>query len=115
MHELSLAGGILRTVEGAAIREHFRRVAQLRLEAGALACVEPHALRFALAAMAPGTCLEGAEITIDEAPGTARCMACAANVEIASRAELCPRCGGYPLHATGGTDLRVLDLVVFDD
>jgi hydrogenase nickel incorporation protein HypA/HybF len=58
MHELSLAGGIVSMVEAAAEREHFRRVAQLRLEVGALAGVEPQALRFALTAIVPGTCLE---------------------------------------------------------
>ena len=115
MHELSLAGAVLRMVEAAAARDHFSRVAQLRLEAGALACVEPQALRFALAAMAPGTCLEGARILIAQAPGTAWCAHCLAEVEIASRAEPCPRCGAYPLHATGGTELRVLDLMVHDD
>ncbi len=115
MHELSLAGGILRMVEAAAVRERFSRVAQLRLEAGALAGVEPRALRFALAAMAPGTCLEGAEITIAETPGTAWCAGCAAEVEIESRVEPCPRCGACPLRTTGGTDLRVLDLMVRDD
>ncbi len=40
MHEISLAGGILRMVEEAAAREHFWRVSKLRLEIGALAGVE---------------------------------------------------------------------------
>jgi hydrogenase nickel incorporation protein HypA/HybF len=115
MHELSLAGDIVRMVEAASAREQFRRVARLRLEAGALAGVEPEALRFALDAMAPGTCLEGAQITIDEPPGSAWCPHCAASVAVASRADPCPDCGNYPLRATGGTELRVLDLVVFDD
>jgi hydrogenase nickel incorporation protein HypA/HybF len=115
MHELSLAAGILRIVEQAAARDRFRRVCRLHLEAGALAGVEPQALRFALDALAPGTCLEGAEIAIAQPGGTAWCDACAADVAIASRLEPCPRCGGTRLRATGGTALRVLDLVVFDD
>lgn len=68
MHELSLAGEILRIVEAAAVRERFRQVGQLRLEAGGRAGVEVSALRFALDALAPGTCLEGAQIEIDEPP-----------------------------------------------
>jgi hydrogenase nickel incorporation protein HypA/HybF len=68
MHELSLAGEILRMVQDAAAREHFRRVATLRVEAGQRAGVEVSALRFALDAIAPGTCLEGAQIDIDEPP-----------------------------------------------
>lgn len=115
MHELSLAGGILRVVEDAAQREGFARVSQLRLEAGALSSVEVRALRFALDATAPGTCLEGAAIDIVEVPGTAWCMRCATSVEIASRVDPCPLCGGHQLQPTGGTELRVIDLLVHDD
>ena len=115
MHELSLAGGIVRLVEDAAERERFRRVSLLRLEAGALSGVEVRALRFALEASVPGTCLEGAEILIDEPPGTAWCLGCGRSVEIGSRADACPRCGGHQLQPTGGTELRVVDLIVVDD
>jgi hydrogenase nickel incorporation protein HypA/HybF len=115
MHELSLAAGIVQLVEAAAARDHFSRVAQLNLEAGALIGVETKALRFALAAMMPGTCLEGAEITVVESPGMAWCPQCLTSVAISSRTEPCSDCGMYPLHATGGTELRVLDLMVFDD
>lgn len=115
MHELSLAGGVVRLVEDAAQRERFRRVSLLRLEAGALSGVEVRALRFALDACAPGTCLEGAEIVIDEPPGVAWCLHCSKSVEISSRADACPACGGYQLQPTGGTELRVVDLMVHDD
>lgn len=115
MHELSLAGGILRVVEDAAAREGFVRVSQLHLEAGALAGVEVRALRFALDTLSPGTCLAGAEILIDEPPGTAWCLRCSTTVEIRSRADACPQCGGHQLQPTGGTELRVVDLMVHDD
>jgi hydrogenase nickel incorporation protein HypA/HybF len=115
MHEMSLAGGILKVVEDAAARERFARVKCLRLEAGALAGVEVHALRFALEAIAPGTLLEGATIEIQEPPGTAWCMTCSTTVEIASRADPCPRCGRWQLAPTGGTELKVRELLVHDD
>lgn len=115
MHELSLAGGIVRLVEDAAVRDRFTRVSQLRLEAGALSGVEVSALRFALDAVVPGTCLEGAAIEIEEPPGQAWCLRCAETVAIGSRTDACPRCGGHGLEPTGGTELRVLDLLVHDD
>lgn len=114
MHELSLADGILRMVEASAAREHFTRVALLRLEAGALAGVEVPALRFALDAIRGGTCLEGARIEIDAPPGRAWCAHCSAEVLIDSRADPCPQCGGYPVHVLGGTMLRVVDLLVLE-
>jgi hydrogenase nickel incorporation protein HypA/HybF len=115
MHELSLAGGIVKLVEDAAARDHFTRVSQLRLEAGALAGVEVRSLRFALDAVRTGTCLEGATIEIEEPPGTAWCLRCATSVTIGSRTDPCPQCGGHQIQPTGGTELRVLDLLVHDD
>ncbi len=115
MHEMSLAGGILRVVEQAREREAFTRVSSLKLSAGALAGVEVRALRFALEAIAPGTLLEGARIEIDEPPGTAFCMGCGESVPILSRTDDCPRCGSAKLQPTGGTELKVVDLIVHDD
>lgn len=115
MHEASLAGSVLQLVEAAARRDGFRRVAMLRLEAGQLSGVEPRALRFALEALAPGTCLEGANVEIDEPAGQAWCLDCAATVALERRGDACPRCGGWQLQPTAGDGLRVLDLLVHDD
>jgi len=115
MHEASLAGGILKLVEDAARREGFRRVTGLRLEAGRLAGVEVRALRFALEAIAPGTVLQGADIAIEEPDGQAWCLPCAATVPLARRGDPCPQCAGHQLQPTGGTELRVVDLLVEDE
>jgi len=115
MHEASLAGGILKLVEDAAAREGFRRVTALRLEAGRLAGVEVRALRFALEAIAPDTCLQGAEIAIDEPEGQAWCLPCSASVALAQRGDACPNCGSHQLQPTGGTELRVVEMLVEDE
>jgi hydrogenase nickel incorporation protein HypA/HybF len=114
MHELSLAGGIVQLVEDAAEREQFTKVKVLRLEAGALSGVEVRALRFALESMVGGTCLAGARIDIDEPAATAWCLGCNQSVTILSRVDPCPQCGGHRLQPTGGTELRVVDLLVDD-
>lgn len=114
MHELSLAGGVLRLVEQAAQREGFSRVQRLVLEVGALSGVEVRALRFALEAVAPGTCLQGCSIDIEEPPGEAWCMACSQRVPLAARGDACPQCGGWQLQPVGGTELRVRELLVQD-
>lgn len=115
MHELSLAGGVLDLVEQAAAREGFRRVSVLRLQVGKLAGVEIESLRFALESIAPGTCLAGARIEIDEPPGQAWCMTCSKLTSIKERGDACAHCGGFQLQPTGGTELRVVDLLVDDD
>lgn len=114
MHEASLAGGILKLVEDSAQREGFARVSSLRLEAGRLSGIETRALRFALEALAPGTCLQGVQIEIDEPAGQAWCLACCTTVPIAQRGDPCPHCGGYQIQPTGGTELRVLEMLVED-
>jgi hydrogenase nickel incorporation protein HypA/HybF len=115
MHEASLAGGVLQLVEDAARRDGFQRVVELRLEVGQLAGVDAQALRFALASLAGGTLLDGAEILIDEPPGEAWCTDCARSVHITQRGDACPVCAGYALQPTGGMALRVLDLKVADE
>ncbi|HPP83985.1 MAG TPA: hydrogenase maturation nickel metallochaperone HypA [Rubrivivax sp.] len=115
MHELSLAAGVVRLVEEAAQRERFARVSRLTLEVGALAGVDVGALRFALEVGVRDTCLAGAAIVIEEPPGRAWCMACATSVAITQRGDACPQCGGYQLQPSGGTELRVVDLIVHDE
>ena len=114
MHEASLAGGILQVVEDAARREGFVRVTLLRLEVGQLAGVETRSLRFALEALAPGTCLQDARVEIDAKPGQAWCLPCASSVALAQRGDACPLCAGYQLQPTGGTELRIIDMLVED-
>ena len=115
MHEVSLAGGVLKLVEDTALRERFSRLLSLRLEVGQLAGVDVRALRFALECLAPGTVLEGAQIDIEEPPGQAWCLGCAQTVAINQRGDACPSCGSHQLQPTGGMALRVLDMDVSDD
>ncbi len=114
MHEMSLAGGVLLLVEQAAAREGFRRVTRLRLAVGKLSGVEVDALRFALEAIAAGTCFAGAAIEIDEPEGEAWCMPCGKLTPLKDRGDACVHCGGWQLQPTGGTELRVVDLLVDD-
>jgi hydrogenase nickel incorporation protein HypA/HybF len=112
MHEVSLAGGILRLVEQTRLSDPFERVTHLHLQAGALSCVDLSALRFALEAISPGTCLEHAVFDIEEQTARAWCMSCAQSVAIRTRLDNCPHCGSAQLQATGGTELKVLDMRV---
>ncbi|MEZ5718830.1 MAG: hydrogenase maturation nickel metallochaperone HypA [Burkholderiaceae bacterium] len=68
MHELSLAGGILQVVEDAAARRSLCTRAAVPPGSGQARRVELQALRFALEAIAPGTCSKGAEVLINEPP-----------------------------------------------
>ncbi len=110
MHEMSIAESVLGIVEDTARREGFTRVAEVRLEIGRLAAVETEALRFCFDAVVRGSLAEGARLAIDETPGSAWCFACCSTVPLEARTDACPKCGGFRLQVTGGTDMRVKDI-----
>ena len=112
MHELALAESVLAIVEDAARRHDARRVQAVRVEIGALACVQADALRFCFDAVTRGSVAEKADLEIDACPGEAWCMRCGNTVPVAARGDACPRCGGYQLEVTRGDAMRVLDIVI---
>ena len=112
MHEMSLAEGVVQIVEDYARREHFRRVKAVWLEIGRLSGVEAEAMRFCFDAAARDTVAEGARLEIVELAGSAWCLHCSEAVAVAARYDPCPRCGGYQLQVTGGTEMRVKELEV---
>lgn len=112
MHELALCRGIVEALAEQAERHGFVRVLRVRLEIGALAAVEPEALRFGFDVAARGGVAEGAALEIIETPGEAWCFACGRLVTIARRLAPCPECGGETVGAKGGDALRIKDLEV---
>lgn len=114
MHEMSLAEGIRSIVEDAAREHSAGRVERIVLEIGELAAVEVESLRFCLDVVLKDSVADGAAVDIEQAPGTGWCMQCAATVAIAQRYDACPRCGGYQVQPTGGTEMRVKELALGD-
>lgn len=112
MHEMALCESVLEALEENARREGYRKVTLVRLEIGALAAVEPEAMRFGFDAVMRGTLADGAVLEIIERPGQAWCMACACTVAVRQRFDPCPGCGGYQLQVTGGEELRIKELEV---
>jgi hydrogenase nickel incorporation protein HypA/HybF len=112
MHEMSLAEGVLQLIEDARARQAFTRVLAVHLEVGALAGVEPEALRFCFDAVTRGSVAEGARLEIASAAGSGSCMGCGETVPMAELYGDCPRCGSAQVQVTGGTGLRVSELEV---
>src|SRR6476661_2066467 len=70
MHELSLAEAIAAIAEGHA---GGRRVAKVVVKIGHLRQVVPSALTFAFELVTQGTCVEGAELEIEDVPARIAC------------------------------------------
>ena len=112
MHEMSLAMGVLQIVEEAARAQRFRRVRSVLLEIGELSMVEAEAMRFCFDAVSRGTLAEGAVLNVVEVAGQGLCFNFNMTVPLAALYDPCPACGGHPVQATGGTEMRVKELEV---
>jgi hydrogenase nickel incorporation protein HypA/HybF len=112
MHEMSLAESVLKIAEQAAHAQGFNRVKAVWLEIGALAQVEPDAMRFCFDAVTRNSIAQGARLEIVATPGTAWCMQCSQTVPIGALHDDCPRCGSRQLQVTGGQEMRVKQLEV---
>jgi hydrogenase nickel incorporation protein HypA/HybF len=112
MHELSLSSGMLEIIEKQAIEVGFDLVRVVRLEIGALTCVELDALRFCFESVTRGSVADGARLEIVGVPGEAWCWDCEAVVPLARRGEACERCDGYRLKVRDGEQVRILELEV---
>ncbi len=91
-------------------RNGATRVHTVWLEIGALAHVEPDALRFCFDAVTRGSLAEGAVLEIATTPGAAWCMPCGARVEIARLGDPCPSCGSHQLQVVAGEEMRVREI-----
>ena len=112
MHEMSLAEAILQIVEDTAAQQACRRVTEVRLEIGALSGVEVEALSFCLDVVLRDSVADGARIELERVPGQGYCLGCGETVTVNALYDPCPTCGSYQVQATGGTEMRVKDLLV---
>jgi hydrogenase nickel incorporation protein HypA/HybF len=90
MHELSLAGAIVNTVERHAAG---RPVSVVTIRIGALRQVVPDTLDFYFGFVSRGTVCEGAGLEQELVPARLRCAACEREWAIELPVFMCPACG----------------------
>ena len=90
MHELSLSGAIVNTVEKHAAG---RPVSVVSMRIGALRQVVPDTLDFYFEFVARGTVCEGARLEQELIPARLRCASCEREWEIELPIFMCPACG----------------------
>ena len=112
MHELALCRGLVKILEEQAKAHAYNRVKTVWLEIGPLAAVEPEAMRFSFEAATLGTIAENAKLEIITTPASAWCFSCGETITISERNGVCPNCGSFQVHATGGDELRIKELEV---
>lgn len=90
MHELSLSGAIVNTVEKHAAG---RPVSVVSVRTGALRQVVPDTLDFYFGFVSKGTVCDGARLEQELIPARLRCAACEREWEIELPIFMCPECG----------------------
>ena len=109
MHELSLSGAIVKTVEKHA---EGRRVTVVNLRVGSLRQVVPDTLAFSFQFVARGTVCEGARLEQELVRASLRCNACAHEWPIEVPAFRCPACGTSDVAVASGDELLVESIEV---
>jgi hydrogenase nickel incorporation protein HypA/HybF len=112
MHEMSICLSVVQALKEQAKIHSYTRVKAVWLEIGPLAGVEPESLMFCFDAVTQGTLAENAKLEIVHTPLIAWCMTCSKNVNLGSRFDGCPECGGRELQITGGSELKIKSMEV---
>ncbi len=113
MHELSLALGLLETLEAAAARERAACITGVVLRVGALSGVAPDALKFCWDVASAETVAAGSDLRIEEVPLVVFCERCEAETTPHPGAGLlCPRCGIPAPHVVRGREFELVAMEV---
>ena len=111
MHELSIATEIISIVEKEISRQNLNGVSSIKLRIGALAGVDPEALRFGFEAASAGTILDGATLDIDWLTVKGKCQSCGREFAIDDFAFICPFCDSPDVKVLQGEELDIVHLV----
>ncbi len=108
MHELAVTESIVAMIVE---RLGDARITRVELEIGALCGVVPDSVRFCFELVTAGTGLEGAELSIVESPGRARCRDCRTEANTRDPIPVCA-CGSLDVEVTGGQELSIRSVEV---
>jgi hydrogenase nickel incorporation protein HypA/HybF len=107
LHELAIAGSV---VEIAGRHADGRRVTKVFLKVGHLRQVVPSSLAFSFQLVSQGTPVEGAELEMEEIPGSAKCRECGEENLFTEFPLQCAACGAFDLEILQGEELYVESL-----
>ena len=112
MHEMSIAGAVVATVEKHA---EGRPTSSVTLRVGRLRQVVPESLEFYFEFVARGTVCEGATLVLEVIPGQLTCSACGHEWELDEPAFWCPACASSDVRITAGNELELDSIEVEEE
>jgi hydrogenase nickel incorporation protein HypA/HybF len=90
-------------------------VTKVAVRVGHLRQVVPSALEFSFGLVAQGTCVEGADLELEDVPAAGSCRACGRYTDLPGFPLACRRCGGLEVDVTQGEELLVDSLELDDE
>ena len=113
MHELAIVEALIDQVQQELARaDHQGRVLRVELSIGRLSGVCCDSIRFAFSLLSPGTCVENAEIEIEEPKAVCHCRTCHVRQEIDDLVFQCPQCGSDDIVIESGRELMLQSIDV---
>ena len=112
MHELSMAIEVINLAQREADKNRASSVQEITIEVGDLSGIEANAFESALGLMVKDSVLENAGIIIVRTVGKGKCSSCNLEFKMDQRIATCPECGCFPSEIRGGTEFRVVSLLI---
>ena len=112
MHELSLAMEVIHLAQSEAEKNNATEIQEITIEVGDLCGVEAEAFESALGLLAKGSILGNSLIHILRTPGKGNCISCNHEFVMNHRMATCPICHCFPSQISGGTEFRVVSLLI---
>lgn len=107
MHELAVCQALVEQVNDIVRQQGARSASRLKLIVGPLSGVVADLLISAFPLAAAGTCAEGAELDITDAPVRVRCQTCGAETDALPNRLLCGACGDWQTQLIAGDELML--------
>lgn len=115
MHEFTLAIEVINIAKREAEKIRADNIREITIEVGDLSGVEAGAFESALELLIKDSILEKSRVNIVRIPGKGWCKACNHEFVMNHRITACPECACFPSEISGGTEFRVVSLLVEHD
>lgn len=112
MHEIGIVRQLVRTVTDFASENGVRDVREVVVDCGELSLVIPEYVEELYPAVAKGSILEHAKLTVHTVPGMAECDACDEIFNVVACKGYCPSCGSFDKTVLTGRDFTIREIVV---
>lgn len=111
MHEIGIATEIISIVEKEARQRGLDGIEEIKLKIGALAGIDPEALKFGFEAATAETKLANTRLNIQWLPARGRCRACGYEFDIDDLVFLCPHCDNADVELIQGEELDIVHII----